>query len=66
MVATLTPLACAQCGRDAPTDSYELKDWAYGRIALRGDFPDVIDLLLLCPECVDEEHEHAFDDGGTC
>jgi hypothetical protein len=39
--------------------------WTYGPIAVSGVFPEVIDLLLLCPECVEEEHAHEFDEGGT-
>jgi hypothetical protein len=65
MAATATDLACAQCGRAAPGDPAELTGWAYGPIALRGEFPEVIDVLLLCPECVVEDHDHEFDEGGT-
>ena len=65
MAATLTALACSQCGREAPGDSHELMHWTYGPIAVRGVFPEVIDLLLLCPECVEEEHTHEFEEGGT-
>lgn len=63
MSATLKALACAQCGRTAPTDPRELMRWANGSLAVRGDFPDVIGSLLLCPECVEEEHAHEFDEG---
>lgn len=65
MAATVTELACAQCGRAAPSEPSELSGWAYGPTALRGDFPEVIDVLLLCPECVVEDHDHEFDEGGT-
>jgi len=64
MAATVTDLACAQCGRGAPSDPGELTQWAYGPIAIRGEFPEVIDVLLLCPECVVEDHDHEFDEGG--
>jgi hypothetical protein len=63
MAATVTELACAQCGRAAPGEPDELETWAYGPIAVRGEFPEVIDVLLLCPECVDEDHDHDFDEG---
>lgn len=65
MSTTLTAVACSQCGQEAPSDPHELLRWAYGSIAMRGDFRDVIGALLLCPECIEEEHEHAFDEGGT-
>jgi len=65
MSTTLTPLACSQCGQEAPTDLPELTHWAYGSIAAQGEFPDVIDRLLLCPQCVEEEREHEFDEGGA-
>lgn len=65
MVETATRLACAQCGRDAPGDDAELSAWAYGRLAARGELADVIDALLLCPDCVEEEHEHAYDEGAA-
>lgn len=65
MSTTLTPLACAQCGQEAPSDPRDLTRWSYGTIALRGEFSDVIDRLLLCPECVREELAHEFDEGGA-
>lgn len=65
MATMVTELTCAQCGRTAPSDPGELTGWAYGRTALRGEFPEVIDVLLLCPECVLEDHDHDFDEGGT-
>ena len=65
MSATLTAFACSQCGREAPGDSHGLMHWAYGSIAVRGDLPEVIDAILLCPECVEEEHAHEFEEGGT-
>ena len=65
MSMTLTALACSQCGRRAPDDPDELMCWACGSIAVRGDFPEAIDALLLCPECVEEGHAHEFDEGGT-
>ena len=64
MAATVTELACAQCGCAAPTAPGELTSWAYGPIAVRGEFPEVIDVLLLCPECIVEDHDHEFDEGG--
>ena len=65
MAATVIGLACAQCGREAPSEPDDLTHWAYGPIAVRGDFPEVIDVLLRCPECVEEEHAHQFEEGGT-
>lgn len=65
MSTTLTPLACAQCGQEAPGDPRELMRWACGWLAVRGDFPEAIDGLLLCPACVEEEHAHEFDEGGA-
>lgn len=64
MSATLTVLACSQCGREAPSDLDELMHWECGPIAVRGDFPEVIDALLLCPDCIEEEHRRAFEEGG--
>lgn len=65
MSTTLTAFVCAQCGREAPSDRHELMRWACGPIAIRGDFPEAIEALLLCPECVEEEHAHEFDEGGV-
>lgn len=65
MSTTLMGLACSQCGQEAPSDPHELMGWACGSIALRGDFPEVIDRLLLCTDCVEEEHAYEFDEGGT-
>jgi hypothetical protein len=67
MSATLTAarLACSQCGAEAPEDPFELVLWKYGRLALEGDFADAIDWLLLCPDCVEEEHDHAYDEGAS-
>jgi len=64
MSTMLTSLACAQCGRAAPSYPPELMRWSYGSVAVSGDYSEVIDRLLLCPECVEEEHAHEFDEGG--
>ncbi len=58
-----TQLACSQCGSEAPTDPAALRGWVYGRLALSGEWADVIDRLLLCPACVQEEHLHDFEEG---
>ena len=63
MDSTLTAHACSQCGIDAPRDPAQLQGWMHGRLALSGDFPEVIDSLLLCPGCVEEDHEHDYDEG---
>jgi hypothetical protein len=64
MSTMLTSLACAQCGQAAPSYPPELMRWSYGSVAVSGDYSEVIDRLLLCPECVEEEHAHEFDEGG--
>ena len=64
MSTMLTVLACAQCGQAAPSNPRELRRWSYGSVAVSGDYSEVIDRLLLCPECVEEEHAHEFDEGG--
>ena len=65
MSTSLTGLACSQCGREAPGDPHELRRWACGSVAVRGDFPEAIDHLLLCPECVEDDHAHQFDEGAV-
>jgi hypothetical protein len=62
--ATLLGLACSQCGCDAPDDPAVLASWVYGRLALSGEFDEVIDRLLLCPDCIQEEHLLVFEEGG--
>ncbi len=59
-----THFACSQCGCAAPPQPEELRTWVYGRLALSGEWADVIDRLLLCPACVQEGHGHDFEEGG--
>ena len=62
-MATLIGLACAQCG--SPVGDFRtLPAWLHGRLALAGEFePAVVDHLLLCPDCLDEEHGLNFEQG---
>lgn len=62
--ATLLGLACSQCGCDAPDDPAALASWVYGRLALSGELDEVIDRLLLCPGCIEDEHLLVFEEGG--
>ena len=64
-MTTLIGLACAQCGSPV-ADFRALPAWLHGRLALGGEFEAaVVDHLLLCPDCQDEEHCLNFDQGGT-
>lgn len=62
-MTTLISLACAQCGSPV-ADFGTLPAWLHGRVALDGDFEAaVVDHLLLCPDCLVEEHGLDFDQG---
>lgn len=64
-MATLsaTELDCSQCGRPLPEEADQLERWRHGALFLAGEL-DAAAALLLCPECVEEEHSRAFDEGG--
>jgi hypothetical protein len=65
-VATLSAieLDCSQCGRPLPEDVDELERWRHGPLLLAGELDADAVALLLCPDCVEEEHSRAFDEGG--
>lgn len=61
---TVTELDCSQCGRPLPDDVDEVERWLHGPLFLAGELDRDAAALLLCPDCVEEEHAHAFDEGG--
>lgn len=62
MATAVVGFACAQCGGSV-TDLAALASWLNGKVALDGDFPETVGQLLLCPDCVDEEHRQDFEQG---
>jgi hypothetical protein len=65
-MATLTLIGvdCSQCGRPLPGTADEIERWHHGPLLLAGDLDEDAAALLLCPDCVEEEHSRAFDEGG--
>lgn len=59
----MSSLSCSQCGRSAPTDSGELQSWKHGDLVSAGEIDDVTATMLLCPDCVEEEHAGEFEAG---
>jgi hypothetical protein len=55
--------ACSQCERPLPVDSAAVEQWRHGSLFLAGEL-DATAALLLCPDCVEDEHSRAFDEGG--
>jgi hypothetical protein len=60
----LTPLGCSQCERPLPADAAAIEHWRHGPLLLAGELDEAAAELLLCPDCVEEEHSRAFDEGG--
>ena len=60
----LSDLVCSQCEQSLPADSAAIEAWRHGPLFLTGELDDEAVALLLGPECVEEEHSHAFDEGG--
>jgi len=61
----VTTLTCSQCGRDAPEDAGELGRWRHGELVLSGEVDDVTAAMLLCPDCMTEDLERAYEEGGS-
>ena len=57
-----TTVECAQCGRDATSDS-DLGRWRHGELALDGEVREVGEGLLLCPDCDADSRDRAFEEG---
>jgi hypothetical protein len=64
MTLSLSSLVCSQCERSLPADTASLEEWRHGPLFLRGELDEGAVALLLCPECVEDEHSRAFDEGG--
>ena len=66
MTASLSPTvgACSQCERPLPPDPALIERWRHGSLFLAGEHDEEAAALLLCPDCVEEEHTRAFDEGG--
>jgi hypothetical protein len=55
--------SCAECGRTAPTDASELRQWRYGDLLLAGELDEVTAPLLLCPDCWRENRDRNYEEG---
>ena len=66
MTTLLSPndLVCSQCEQSLPAETAAIEQWRHGPLFLTGELDEEAVALLLCPECVDEEHSRAFDEGG--
>ncbi len=57
-------VVCSQCGRPAPVDDPdELARWRHSRLLLAGEPDEVTATMLLCPECVEEDHAREYEEG---
>ena len=61
---SLNDLVCSQCEESVPADTAAIDEWRHGPLFLNGELDEDAVALLLCPECVEEEHSRAFDEGG--
>jgi hypothetical protein len=61
---SLNDLVCSQCEESVPADTAAIDEWRHGPLFLSGELDEDAVALLLCPECVEEEHSRAFDEGG--
>jgi len=61
---SLSGLVCSQCERSIPADTAAIEAWRHGPLFLTGELDREAAALLLCPECVEDEHGRAFDEGG--
>lgn len=61
---SLNELVCSQCERALPVGTAAIAEWRHGSLFLTGELDEEAAALLLCPECVEEEHSRAFDEGG--
>jgi hypothetical protein len=57
--ATASALTCAQCGRPAPADAEALGWHNRGLIPTPPD--ELMVMMLLCPACIEDDHEEEFD-----
>jgi len=57
-----TALFCAQCGRPAPADPSLLVLWRNSSLQ-SSPVDELIVMMLLCPDCLDEDHDGAFESG---
>jgi hypothetical protein len=56
--------ACSQCEQPLPADPALIERWRHGALFLAGEHDEEAAALLLCPDCIEEEHTRAFDEGG--
>lgn len=54
---------CSQCGREAPGDPAEARRWRQGELIAAGEVDEVTAGLLLCPDCIEESRERAYEEG---
>jgi hypothetical protein len=64
METQVVELVCSQCGHVLPSDPDELSGWRHGELVLAEDLDETTAALLLCPECVAEEHAGGYEEGG--
>jgi hypothetical protein len=56
-------IECAQCGREAPSDAWELLAWREGGLALEDELDDFWASMILCPDCDAAHQAEEFDSG---
>jgi len=54
---------CSQCGREAPGEPEEALRWRHGELLVAGEVDEVSAGLLLCPDCIEEDRERAYEEG---
>jgi hypothetical protein len=59
----MSSLRCSQCGRAAPTDNDQLRDWKHGELVFAGELDEMAAAMLLCPECVEEDRTEEYEAG---
>jgi hypothetical protein len=64
METQVVELVCSQCGRSLPSELEAVSGWRHGELVLADDLDEMTAALLLCPDCVAEEHAGAYEEGG--
>ena len=58
----VTALRCAQCDCPAPTDPDLLQAWRHSALITR-PVDELIVKMLLCPDCLEDDHVGDFESG---
>lgn len=57
-----TDIRCSQCDHPAPADTYELGTWRHS-VLITNPVDDLTIRMLLCPACLEEDHNGEYDSG---